>query len=1038
MKSTGNSIRMAIALIALLLTSLHIDAQNVNQEIRPDIPPSPQAVAFNRLGDYQVNNNYGAPDINIPLFEIDFHGFKIPLALHYEASPLKPGYNYDVTGLGWTLSGNSCVSRTIKDRADEYGMFGNPFALDDLSRKYMYYASDLDQLNFQYDSYNIVLPSGRSIPFFMYQVNGIMTYKKMPEDSQVRIVCSYGDNSIDAFTVTDEAGVIYHFTLSDHGFNSFEDDPNLFRNVTWLLTSIDIPAKGTITYSYTPLQTINATFYEEPVFRVSRMTSEMPEDANERRINVSKTLQGLCQRYRMRFLSSIHYGPTTLAFNYMPDGCHMKDIVVYDRNILIKRYSLGINGSLLTSLVISGQNDEDRLEYGFMYSHRYEGNETDYWGNVCGSSTRKDLGNFNMYFDNVGIDSTSLKFNLHCDGDVAQFVNPKPGDRNYYYKIKLQSTTDGESRLPTSPNVHGVLQTITYPNGGRTTFNWENHRFPTASTADGDIDFDRRSQRIIEGGGFRIESVINWTADGQIASKDYYRYGFTYGDIIHRNFPLPLPENINLNDTLNHHIGCGEAVVDPNLLTFMSFNYSQNINGTPGEFQKMTLGLPSSFSNICNSQGKATWWDAYFSASTFRSLLGGRHPVVYPEITVYHGHPYEAYECTSKTVYRYDIYSYQHSPYTYYMSSFNQTALPDTAYYEPVCYYSNGPDLKCMEDAAKRHLLKSKSEYSFNSVSGKWDLVYEEKYQYSQESMTQSGYILDSEITRGHCSRHTFQMGVNQSMEYFTLADFYKPFNFNTGRSTMAGKSMTNLRQGGTRTWGNTLTEGFSYLYPGVMKHRSYTDVYDKEDSYSYIGEQTEASDSVIEAMKSRNMLASLVSAETDHYWPEVITGSKIDYGYYNNQQDILPYKMYERNGNLYEESLEVIEYDSYSNPREIVDLKTGIHTVYLWDTYGRYLTAMIQNATLTQVQNAISQLPSTAPSWTRYTAIKHSLPDVQIQTWDYLPLIGISSHTDVNGQTTLYDYDGLGRMKSEMRMVNGQSDPENMREHEYNYTNQE
>ena len=65
MKSTGNSIRMAIALIALLLTSLHIDAQNVNQEIRPDIPPSPQAVAFNRLGDYQVSNNYGSPDISI-------------------------------------------------------------------------------------------------------------------------------------------------------------------------------------------------------------------------------------------------------------------------------------------------------------------------------------------------------------------------------------------------------------------------------------------------------------------------------------------------------------------------------------------------------------------------------------------------------------------------------------------------------------------------------------------------------------------------------------------------------------------------------------------------------------------------------------------------------------------------------------------------------------------------------------------------------------------------------------------------------------
>ena len=105
MKITTFTIMTISMQIVLLLSSLNIMAQG--NPIVPDIPPSPQAVAFNRLGDYQVNNNYGMPDISIPLFEIDFHGYKIPLTLHYEASPLKPGYNYDVTGIGWTLSGNS-------------------------------------------------------------------------------------------------------------------------------------------------------------------------------------------------------------------------------------------------------------------------------------------------------------------------------------------------------------------------------------------------------------------------------------------------------------------------------------------------------------------------------------------------------------------------------------------------------------------------------------------------------------------------------------------------------------------------------------------------------------------------------------------------------------------------------------------------------------------------------------------------------------------------------------------------------------------
>ena len=100
MKTIRKTARTTTLMTVLLLSISNMMAQDANQNIRPDIPPSPQAVAFNRLGNYQVDNNYGMPDISIPLYEIDFHGYKIPLTLRYEASPLKPGYNYDVTGVG--------------------------------------------------------------------------------------------------------------------------------------------------------------------------------------------------------------------------------------------------------------------------------------------------------------------------------------------------------------------------------------------------------------------------------------------------------------------------------------------------------------------------------------------------------------------------------------------------------------------------------------------------------------------------------------------------------------------------------------------------------------------------------------------------------------------------------------------------------------------------------------------------------------------------------------------------------------------------
>lgn len=1043
MKTKNKTIRISVIQIVLVLSVLHIMAQNTCTEIMPDIPPSPQAVAFNRLGDYQVNNNYGAPDINIPLFEIDFHGYKIPLSLHYEATPLKPGYNYDVTGLGWTLSGNSCVSRTIKDRADEYGRFNNPFILDSFYdqsghlKRYMDYANELDWMNFQYDNYNIVLPSGRSIPFFMYKDNGAMTYKLLSSDSNVQIVCSYGSNSIDSFTVTDEQGVTYSFTVADKTSNGFGNDMNANRNVTWLLSSINIPSKGTITYNYTSLQTINTHTVSEPVIRVSRLTSEMPEDTNEKRINVAKTLLSQCPRYNMRFISSISYGPSRVDFNYMPDGIHMKEIVVSDCNNTVRKYAFTINNSALTKLVISGLGDEDKLAYGFTYTNNNPGNYTDYWGNRCFSSSypdlTTDLGNFNMFFDYIGIDTALFKSQLSSDGYPARFIAKKPTDLSYYYKIKLQSTTSGDTRQPTSPQFHGVLSSITYPNGGHTIFTYENHRFPTASGADGDIVFDRRHQRIIEGGGFRIESIKNYTADGTIASEDHYRYGFTYGDIVQRNFPLPLPSTYNIND----HIGCGEAVVDPNLLTFMNYTHATGIS-TPLEFQKMVVGLPSAFKNITNIQGKATWWDAYFSTNTFRALLGNRRPVVYPEITVYHGNPYDPDECISKTVYRYDIYSYQLAPQNYYVSTFNQTLLPDTSYFEPLYYYNN-QGMRCMENPAKRHQMKSKSDYSYNAQSGTWDLVSEENYSYSEETISQNGYIFDSNVSRGHCSHHTLQLGANRPLEDFGLFEFYQNTYQIFGKSAMCEKYTTTLREGGTRTWENTQVETYSYLYSGVLKSRIYTDVYDNEDLYSYVGEANENTNSVIAAMKSSNMLASLLSSETntvyDGIGPIIISGNKVDYGSFGNGYDLLPFKLYERNGDVYEESIKFVSYDSCGNPTEIQDLRTGVHTAFLWDTYGRYLLAMIKNATWTQIQGVASQL-MTGTSQSRYATIKTLLPVAQIQTWDYIPLVGVSSHTDINGQTILYEYDGLGRLKREKRVVNGTTNTETLREYEYNYMN--
>ena len=60
--------------------------RDANTTLLPQVATSSQAEAFQKVGDYTVNNSSGMPDISIPLYEIDHCGYKIPLMLRYIAT----------------------------------------------------------------------------------------------------------------------------------------------------------------------------------------------------------------------------------------------------------------------------------------------------------------------------------------------------------------------------------------------------------------------------------------------------------------------------------------------------------------------------------------------------------------------------------------------------------------------------------------------------------------------------------------------------------------------------------------------------------------------------------------------------------------------------------------------------------------------------------------------------------------------------------------------------------------------------------------
>lgn len=1024
-----------------------------------DIPTSPQAEAFKKLGEFSVDNAYGQPDITIPLWEIDHFGYKIPLVLRYQASPIKPGYNYDAYGLGWSLTGSSCVSRNIKGVADEeasdsYRRFvlenwktsnnvnGNP-------KYYTHYQSRLGDLNTGYDDFTITLPTGRSIPFYISSdSSGRLIYHLLSSDQNVKIECNYkfqatntaSENKIMWFKVTDENGVVYSFDIPE---KSQIVDNNVTTNVSWLLTKIAIPNKGTITYEYDATVKFSAFTVDEPVLEVHRAGQTDLAGCGKLPYSLQHTFNKQGMLYQMRFLKSISYGPAKISLTYNSDKRHVKSIVVKDSDGsgIIRKIDLNLQEnsqteSVLRKLTITGSNSQDRLEYNMEYHGNHPGTYVDYWGNRGESRNSADVGNFNIRVDKV-VSMGDVNNAIAQDGYVHR-VDRRNYDNKAFDKINVQKaygagqTPDG--RYATGPDRHAVLNRLTYPNGGRTEFEFERHQFLTANNEYGDLELDRRKQRTVNGGGFRIKTIKNYTAEGKLADYKEFKYGYTIDYVEQNHLPFPKQEKEN-NQT---HTGLGEAVVDPNLLTFMDYEYSYSY--CPKGFKEMMMNKhyngSDSFENQEGARGtffNVPWWyTARFSAAYFRKLLNGRPAVVYPEITIYSGRGDATSGNLSKTVLTFEnIYS-GFGGDSHYLTSARSDNKSDTLYFEPVRYLYGGNNsiLETFEYPQKRGRLKSKAEYVVKQVYYNTYadvLISKEDYSYVEYTMSKSEYVYNNLHSNGHGDIHNLERSYGKNPEYsLLLSSFYSTHTGTIGSSKIYKTEYTNSRYS-NGSIKNSVEN--SFVYGDAVRQTNYWNLSNKKNSYVYSADSAGYS-SLYTDLKNRNILTlPLVESTYDlsNSDQRPTASFKTQYAYFG--ESILPKRIYAYNQKDYEGICEVVSYTQYGKPQEVVDLRTGVHTAYVWGYNGRYMIARVQNATYSQVASALG-----GSADMEVLRKSSSLTNSMIETWTYLPLVGVKTYTDVTGLTTVYEYDGLGRLKSDS--IKTPERTEIKHSYEYNFLN--
>lgn len=81
---------------------------------------SPNAAALGTYGEIPVSNFTGTPSVSVPIYQIAARGMTIPVTVSYHSAGVRPEQHPGWTGTGWTLNAGGAITRQVRKYADEH------------------------------------------------------------------------------------------------------------------------------------------------------------------------------------------------------------------------------------------------------------------------------------------------------------------------------------------------------------------------------------------------------------------------------------------------------------------------------------------------------------------------------------------------------------------------------------------------------------------------------------------------------------------------------------------------------------------------------------------------------------------------------------------------------------------------------------------------------------------------------------------------------------------------------------------------------
>ncbi|QBA21000.1 hypothetical protein EU348_07265 [Chryseobacterium indologenes] len=516
-----------ILIIIALTVNILLFSQSSQKQTIPYIPKvsSPEVYNLELYGNYPVDPSTGVPKIDIPLYTIKSGSLSLPISLSYHASGIKLNQEASSVGLGWVLNAGGMIFRNLQDIPDDkpngfltggnsipvyndinqlsssstlLGTIGNNSTI---KRYYNFNEYEEGSGNSSFhqdkipDQFNISTNVGLSGAFYINNEGKVVSAEFDPQ----KIDAVFGIGSI---IVKDEKGTIYRFGKSlenkdnwetvwdtkmrseTDGNTSYDAQPSLYTSSWYLSEIISADKKDTINIEYVKYRSKTyRTFSSENKIRMIDNVGGVPTGSKQYLETEVDVLVMDKLKYNDGYVEFIRNEDRQDVYPLNNRPPRISGLIVYNKqNKLINKIIFDNNDYFerpkitdvnywfmdfykkslkLNSVKFYDQQNDliNQFKFGYDYSSPLPAREStygiDYWGYYNGKNNNTTLLPTvlfdNALFENLFSPDALIKGTLTNENRQANF--------NY-----MKS---------------GVLNKITYPTGGSTTYEYEPNYFLT-------------------------------------------------------------------------------------------------------------------------------------------------------------------------------------------------------------------------------------------------------------------------------------------------------------------------------------------------------------------------------------------------------------------------------------------------------------------------------------------------------------------------------------------------------------------------------